>query len=361
MDGSGPSLRHFRSVRSPVRTTRLGPGGEFDRIRSFQGLSLGESGTGGGVGSSGELPLGPGDDAAWVDGFVFSVDLAVEGIHFRRSWLSLEEVGFRAVAAAGSDLAAMASEPVGILLALALPRDLGEEELAQLRRGVGQGCEAVGGPLLGGDLSASPGPLVLDVTVVGRTSDPVLRSGAEPGDELWVTGGLGASAAAVRIQGQGHRPSPALHRAYARPRPRIQEALWLRERGVLRAMLDLSDGLAGDAGHLAAASGVAVVLEEDTLPVDPEVGAAGDVSEEEGRRLALHGGEDFELLFAAPPGSVGPDEVEGFRARFHLPLTRVGRVEAGAGVRLEPQDGSPARPLTEGGFDHFAPGGGGGG
>ena len=322
----------------PARTIRLGPGAEFDRIRAA--IALG-----------GELPdavrVGPGDDAAVIEGgWVLSTDLCVEDVHFRRSWLSDREIGYRAAAAALSDLAAMAATPLGLLVSIAVPEDR-DVDLDAVQAGVSEAGQAHGAAILGGDLSRSPGPLVLDVVVLGRTSWPVLRDGAEAGDEIWVTGRLGASAAAVHAWRHGGEPSPEAREAFARPTPRISEACCLVEHEWVDALMDISDGLSGDAGHMAAASGVKVVLEAGAVPIaDAALVALGA---ERALEAALHGGEDYELLFVTDPGVV---DVDLFERRFGLDLTRVGCVLEGEGVWLDRGDGDP-RPLERAGFDHF--------
>jgi len=321
------------------RRVALGPGAEFDLIRRF-------------LAGEGKLPegvlVGPGDDATVLEGgWVLSTDLSVEDVHFRRAWLSDTEIGYRAAAAALSDLAAMAARPLGVLVSLALPPEGGADPEA-VHAGIREAAAAAGAVVLGGDVSRSPGPLVVDVVVVGRTQAPALRAGAEPGDEVWVTGSLGAAAAAVRLWTAGKDPAAELRRAFARPTPRIAEALRLAELGVLHALVDLSDGLAGDAGHLAAAGGVEIVLEASRVPVS---GAAGEALGEEGAlEAALHGGEDYELCLVAPAGSLRGDELG-------VPLTRVGRVEPGDGVWLDGGDGVPRR-LARGGYSHVADAGG---
>ncbi|NJD20767.1 MAG: thiamine-phosphate kinase [Gemmatimonadetes bacterium] len=337
---SSISIPRADAVAAPEkdRQVRLGPGGEFDLIRRFLG---------GGGSLRPEVLLGPGDDAAVLEGgWILSTDLTVEDVHFRRAWLTDEEVGYRAAAAAVSDLAAMAAEPVGVLVSMAFPRDRGVDVEA-VQRGVRAAAEGVGASVLGGDLSRSPGPLVLDLTVVGRPPAPVSRAGALPGDELWVTGRLGASGAAVILWRAGQEPPARLRSAFARPTPRVEAALALARAGVLRALVDLSDGLAGAAGHLAAAGRVRVVLERERIPlaegVEAVLGPAGALE------AALRGGEDYELCFASPPGRI---DAETLAREAGVALTRVGRVEAGSGVWLEETDGSSA-PLLKGGYDHL--------
>ena len=320
---------------------RLGAGGEFDLIRRI---------TRGGPALPDGVLLGPGDDAAVLEGgWVVSSDLVVEEVHFRRAWLTPRELGHRAAAAALSDLAAMAALPVAVLVSMALPEGL-RPVVEEIQAGIRRHVEDFGGMVVGGDLSRSLGPLVVDVVVLGRTDAPVLRSGAGEGDELWVTGRLGGAGAAVQSWIGGGTPAPSLREAFLRPTPRIREARWLAERGLMHAALDLSDGLAGDAGHLAAASGLRVTLVEADLPLHPGL-LSGDFSLAEARRMALEGGEDFELAFLGPPGRVGAGQA-AFEAAFGVPLTRVGWAEAGAGVVLLPEDGGDLRDVGRG-FSHF--------
>jgi thiamine-monophosphate kinase len=313
----------------------LGPGPEFDLIRRILARA-----------AAGEVEVGPGDDAAVLrGGIVVSVDMAVEDVHFRRSWLTPEEIGGRAAAAALSDLAAMAATPVGALLSLALPAG-DVAAAAALADGARSVIEAAGAALLGGDVSGSPGPWILDVVAIGSTPRPALRRGARAGDELWVTGELGGTAAALYAWSRGIEPPPGARRRFASPRPRIREALWLADRGLVRAMIDVSDGVAGDAGHIAAASGARAILEVACLPVDADASATGD-----GVRLALSGGEDYELLFAAAAGLVEPER-PAFEDRFGARLTRIGRITNGEGAWLQDEAGSLA-PAPAGGFQHF--------
>lgn len=311
----------------------LGRGGEFDLIRRFIAAETEQL-------AAPEVMVGPGDDAAVLaDGWVISTDLSVEDVHFRRAWLSDEEIGWRAAAAAVSDMAAMAAAPVGFLLSCAAPGD-GSVDLEAVNRGVRDVASRVGATVIGGDLSRSPGPLLLDVVVLGRSTWPVQRSGAEAGDHVWVTGSLGGAAEAVAEWSEGREPSSSLRARFARPPLRTPTARCLAEHQIVDAMIDLSDGLVGDAGHLAAASGVAILLEEDRIP------RAEGVSLER----ALHGGEDYELCFVTDPGAV---DVAYFREHFDVEIERVGRVEEGEGVWLLDGQGERTR-LERGGFDHWS-------
>lgn len=312
----------------------LGPGVEFDRIREIAAV------------------LGPraaelGDDCAMVPihgGFLaLSTDVSVDGIHFRREWLSVEEIGWRAAAGALSDLAAVGADPVGLLAAITLPDACTDRDAVALMDGVGNAVSAVGGQVLGGDLSRGA-TLQLAITVVGSTSAWLGRSGAQPGDGVWVTGALGGARAALESWQAGTEPAASARAAFARPEPRVGAGRWLAAAGA-HAMLDLSDGLAGDAAHLASASKVLLTLELERLPVHPGVSGAG------GRAPALvaaEGGEDYELLVALPE-TFGEAGAARCLAETGIPLTRVGHVAAGEGVRLLHH----GEPVVLHGYDHF--------
>lgn len=323
-------------------------GPEADRIRAFAEAVGGPD--------LGDARLPPGDDAVAFDlregeASVLSSDAFAEGVHFRREWVGWEGVGHRSTAAALSDLAACAARPVGVLISVLLPPELDASVLSALGRGVGTCLDEAGAALLGGDLTSSESGVALDVVAAGGAEEPVGRDGAEPGDELWVTGELGGAAAAVADWSGGLEPEPAARRAYARPTPRLREARWLAGRRAVRAMIDLSDGLATDLRHLAAASGVGAELRAEALPLAAPLRGYGNRSR--ARSMALTGGEDYELLFAAPPDRVAGLATE-FRETHGVELTRVGTVLGEEGILWVPPDGEP-RPLDARGFDHFRP------
>jgi thiamine-monophosphate kinase len=316
----------------------LGPGREFDLIRSI----------------TRDLPehprvlIGPGDDAAVLSGgLVISCDASVENVHFRRDWLSAEDIGYRAAAVALSDIAAMAAQPTALLVSLLLPaRDYGDYALS-IMQGVRRAAELVGAALAGGDITRTDGPLAIDVMVLGTSEQPVLRSGATQGDEVWVTGVLGGAATAVAAWRAGEEPGEAARAAFVAPRPRVAEARWLAQHCELHTLIDLSDGLVADLRHVASASNVAITVRASDVPKHPALRTASDAFD-----LALAGGDDYELCFTAPPG-VARTIIDSFQDRFGISITCIGQVSVGSGVQVLGTDGQPLT-LTAAGYDHFA-------
>ncbi|MEX2182803.1 MAG: thiamine-phosphate kinase [Gemmatimonadaceae bacterium] len=312
------------------RHLAMGPGAEFDAVRAL-------------LAQWGPAAVGVGDDGAVLDvppgsRLVVSTDSTVEGIHFRRPWLTPAEVGWRATQAALSDLAAMGAAPLGVLLALTVPADW-RGALGELAEGIGAAANAAGAPIVGGDV-VDGDRLALAITALGHTARPLSRAGASPGDTLFVTGSLGGPGAALAAWERGDVPAAAARDRFARPIARLGAGAWLAAHGA-SAAIDLSDGLAGDAGHLAAASGVRCVLTLDTVPCHEGVNVAD----------ALMSGEEYELLVAAP----ALDGRAFAQANAGLTLTPIGRVEAAtgkAGEVVAERDGRPA-PLPAV-HDHFA-------
>ncbi|TFG66614.1 MAG: thiamine-phosphate kinase, partial [Gemmatimonadales bacterium] len=324
------------------------PVSEFERIRAMLRIAAD-------LDSPDEVVLGAGDDCALVrpasgESIVLSTDLSIEWVHFRRDWLSWEAIGYRATAAALSDLAAMAARPIGVLVSMALPRELKTPVFEQLTAGIVACLESSGAVLLGGDTSRSPAPVMIDITAVGAVEHAIRRTGARPEDELWVTGLLGSAASAVLALQSGLQPDPGARQKFEHPEPRWREAIWLAKRNALSAAIDLSDGLAGDAGHLSDASGVRVDIQVGSLPIDPSLDAWSETLAP--LALAAGGGEDYELLFTSPPGIVS-NLLADFRLTFGIELTRIGQISEGEGVSWRDQAGGPTDPPASAGYDHF--------
>lgn len=307
------------------------------------------------------VKLGSGDDAAvTVPGgaTATSVDALVDGIHFRRGESELDAVGRKALATALSDLAAMGAEAGEAYVAVGAPADLGEDEFLSLLDGLLGLAAATGTTLAGGDLTRAPA-LTLAVTVVGHGAGAdafVTRGGARPDDVLVLTGEIGGAAAGRLLLDDPDLaravPADTAARLRARqlePTPRLRSGLALAGGGA-RAMIDLSDGLAGDAGHLARASGVALEIEAGALPLAEGVAEVAAAAGRDPLQLAVSGGEDYELLAALPAEKLG-EASSAIGAAAETSLTPIGRVAAGAGTEIRLPGGEP---LEAGGYDHLA-------
>jgi thiamine-monophosphate kinase len=307
------------------------------------------------------VKLGSGDDAAvTVPGgaTATSVDALVEGVHFRPGESGLETVGRKALATALSDLAAMGAEAGEAYVVLGAPPGLGEDDFLRLLDGMLELAAATGTTLAGGDVTRAPA-LTLAVTVVGHAASAeafVSRGGAQPGDLLVLTGEIGAAATGrLLLDDRGLAkavPEETAARLRARqldPSPRLRSGQALAAAGA-RAMIDLSDGLAGDAGHLAQASGVALEIDAGTLPLAKGVAEVAAAAGHDPLQLAVSGGEDYELLAALPAERLG-DASTAMDEAAETNLTPIGRVAAGEGVEIRLPGGEP---LEAGGYDHFA-------
>ncbi len=339
----------------PGKLIGRGGGGELallDRIRKLANRP-----------GNGGIRLGIGDDCALLrlkpgEELAVTTDLSIAGRHFRLEWHPSEAVGHRALARGLSDIAAMGARPLAAFLSLGLPRTL---TVAHGRRpawvdGFFRGLLALADvhhtPLAGGDLAESP-VAAADIVLIGAVprGQALLRSGARPGDRIFVTGTLGGSAAGLARLRKGKRavshasmfnakaPDPLARHLW--PQPRIAQGLWLRRNRVATAAIDLSDGLSTDLDHLCAESSVSAVIDAAALPIDP-----GATLEQ-----ALHGGEDYELLFTARPNAVIPRRIAG------VAVTPIGAVvpRRSGKPRLVLIDQSGLRrPMLHRGWQHFS-------
>ncbi|QDV36672.1 thiamine-phosphate kinase [Tautonia plasticadhaerens] len=317
-----------------------GPLGEFELIRRIRGMAPAHP----------SVALGIGDDAAVLrpppagSSTVVTTDLLLDGRHFLLDECGPEAAGYKSLAVNLSDVAAMAARPVAAFVAVALPKRSAEEIAEGLMAGMAPLANRFSLALAGGDTNAWDGPLVVCVTVIGEASPPapVLRSGARPGDVVLVTGPLGGS-----ILGR-----------HLRPEPRVAEALALLEAAELHALIDLSDGLASDLGHvLDESGGLGASLDAHSIPIHPDAERLASRSGRSPLDHALGDGEDFELCLVVPPESAAS------LLRSPPPgvtLHRVGEIEPGPGIRLRDRDGSTA-PVRVRGFDHLGAGGEAGG
>ena len=329
---------------------------EFDFIERIRRQERGRPA----AGHLSSLLKGIGDDAAGLRpraGFdlVVTTDLLVEGVDFRLGggWISPRDLGHRALAVSLSDAAAMGARPRFCLLSVGVPRALWRGRFLE---GFYEGVRALAGGygvrIIGGDTSRTPDVVVIDSVVLGevRRGRALTRGGARAGDQIFVTGTLGGAAGGLKILESGAvRTSRGrgLVARQRRPEPRVEWGALLSENGLATSLIDLSDGLSSDLAHVCRESGVGARLDASLLPLDPLLARAG-VGADEALKLALDGGEDFELLFTADARRASrlPREVGG------VPFAYVGEVTGERGkVRLV--RGGKARLLKPGGFEHF--------
>jgi thiamine-monophosphate kinase len=350
------------------------PPGYNDRVRDRREVPLSQvgedglvrlfGGARGGVGSGrrGAVVVGPGDDAAVVRPprgarLLLTTDLLAEGVHFRRAWASPADLGWKLAAVNVSDIAAMGGRPLWALLSLALPRNLEAGFASGLRRGLREAAGRFTFAIVGGDTCASGAGVFLSLTLVGAAGKRSLtRAGAAPGDLLFVTGHLGASSlglVALERAGAGSRLAPlrACVRRHLRPQPRLAFGAALARAGLATAAMDVSDGLSRDLARLCASSGVGAEVSAAALPVLPATVRSARLLGCDPLEAALHGGEEYELLFTARPRDAR--RIAALGRRLGLSVAAIGRVAARrAGVSLTDADGV-RRPLTPRTWEHF--------
>jgi thiamine-monophosphate kinase len=303
-------------------------------------------------------PWGPGDDCAVLPPSRFAscvtTDAVLEGVHFTQEHFTLEDIGYKALAVNLSDLAAMGATPSWFLCSLELPRETTEAQVVSLGKGMAKLARRTGINLVGGNVTSAK-TLGLSLTVAGeiRRGSPLLRSGARRGDFLFVSGHLGGAARGLELlQTQKRSTGPAARAIQRQKRPTPRLALGKLLQPWATACMDLSDGLVQDLSHLCTASKVGATVRMDSLPLDP---ALSGLSRDHQLRLALAGGEDYELLFSVPPRLAS--RVERACKAAGETITRVGVISRG-GLHWEGSGTDPAS--ATGGFDHFRRTGAGG-
>jgi thiamine-monophosphate kinase len=302
----------------------------------------------------GVVRTGIGDDAAVLEcpsGFeiLLTTDFSLEGVHFRREWHPPDSVGHRCLTRGLSDIAAMGGEPSAAFLSLALPPDLPQSWVDGFMSGLLRLARQFDVQLAGGDTAESPGEVLADIVVVGQVpaGKALLRSGARPGDSIYVTGELGYPAwilhrlreGGVAALGPKGRARYTAHAPHFYPQPRIAVGRWLQERGLATAAIDVSDGLSTDLGHICEESGVGALIHEAAIPRPSGLPTSS-------LHYALHGGEDYELLFAVPGSRPVPSRIARVR------VTRIGEIIRGRDMWLVDSHGQ-RKPLRPRGWEHF--------
>jgi len=276
---------------------------------------------------------------------LLTTDFTLENIHFRREWHPAKAVGHRCLARGLSDIAAMGGEPLAAFLSLALPAETPQRWVDEFLRGFLGLARKFGIRLAGGDTAECAGGVAADVVVMGQApaGAAIRRRGARPGDSIYVTGWLGGAAAALyQLRERGRVEPASAARAYFYPQPRVAVGAWLRRRGLASAMIDLSDGLSTDLAHIGEESGVGAVVSESSIPR-----ASSSPAGTSTLHFALHGGEDYELLFTARRGQPVPRSVAGVR------VTRIGEILREKKVWLMDSHGQ-RKALLPRGWEHFS-------
>src|SRR5580765_370721 len=295
---------------------------------------------------AGALMRGIGDDCAVLrlprgSELLVTTDLCIENVHFRRAWHPAATVGHRCITRGLSDIAAMGGHPLACFLSLGLPESLPQSWVNGFLRGLLAQAARFRIPLAGGDISSAR-QITADIVVTGQVpaGTAVLRSGARPGDRIYVTGSLGGPAAVLKQLFAGKKVTPAKSSPHFYPTPRLEVGSWLRKHGLATAMIDVSDGLSVDLAHICEESRVSARIVASEIPI----GKGADL------HLALHGGEDYELLFTSPKRARIPGKIAGVRT------TEIGEVrnqsDYSAAIQILGDNGK-VRPLAQRGWEHF--------
>lgn len=305
--------------------------------------------------------IGIGDDAAAFEtkpGYitVMTADALVEGVHFNLAFASFQDVGWRAMAANLSDVAAMGGSPTWATVCICVPPSCAVESLEALYAGMDAVAAPLGCRIVGGDTTASPSGLTISIALLGevRRERMTPRGGVRPGDLFCATGHLGGSRAGLEVLRRGHSPGrfDEPTRRYLRPVPRVREAIAMGDAASIHAAIDVSDGLASEIHHLCRMSRVGARIEQTAIPIHPDTDAVARLCDTEALTFALSGGEDFELLFAVAPGDA-EQVARAVKDATGAPVSVLGEaVPPEQGICLRREDGA-WHPLPDTGYEHF--------
>jgi len=290
--------------------------------------------------------IGIGDDCAVLrvkPGYelLVTTDLCIEGVHFRRAWHPAQAVGHRCLTRGLSDIAAMGGEPLACFLSLGLPADLPQAWIKGFLRGLLALAKRYKVQLAGGDVSSAP-HITADIIVTGQvpSGTAIFRSGAKPGDRIYVTGSLGASAANLKQLFAGKKIKPERSNLHFYPTPRLEVGNYLRKNRLTTSMIDISDGISVDLRHICNESGVAALVISNKIPIGKNASL----------ELVLHGGEDYELLFTASKHAKVPSRIANVR------ITQIGEIrnrrDYSSAIQILGDNGK-VRPLPQRGWEHF--------
>ena len=300
--------------------------------------------------------VGPGDDAAVIapqrgEDDVLTTDAQIEDVHFDRRFVPPEAIGHRALAVNLSDLAAMGAQPRAALLSMALPGTLDVAVVDGLMDGMIALATTHGVPIVGGNITRSPGPMMIDITAIGsvRRRRMLLRSGARPGDDVYVTGTIGDAVAGLTSLQAGSTDLAACQARFLRPEPRVRAGLLLGRNRAASACMDLSDGLADGVRQIGESSGVGIVLDASALPIADQARRWYEAQGLDPVAAAVAGGDDYELLFTLKPSWRG--RLRGVQRHLaDLPITRIGVVTKERRFVVRSPAGD--QPLPEG-YQHY--------
>ncbi|MGH7771304.1 MAG: thiamine-phosphate kinase [Candidatus Binatia bacterium] len=326
-----------------MRLNELGEFGLIERIRKATPKGRG-------------VRLGIGDDAAWLEcrnrSFLITSDVLIEGVHFNLKWSSFYDLGYKTLAVNLSDLAAMGGSPAYLVLSLGIPVDFKTKDIEEFYRGIRVLASQSGVALVGGDTSASKRFFISAFLVGYAPNRPITRSGGKVGDDLYVTGTLGDSALGLELlkkkeESNAHKAADLIAR-HRFPTARLKAGTFLAQEKLANAMIDVSDGLLQDLGHLCKASGVGAVVWQEALPLSP---AYRSYAGRKGTLYALTGGEDYELLFCLRRRN--RTRLEKIKKRLGVPITRIGKcVPSREAIKVLDGKGNPLSiPVL--GHDHF--------